>query len=198
MKTDSDVSIYPARQVAPWPAWSLLIGGVIGWVASLALTIEKFNLLTEPGYIPSCSLNPIVSCGSVIASSQAAVFGFPNPIIGVVGFSVVVTVGVQAVAGAVVPRWIWSGLWLGVACGVGFVCWLIFQALYRINALCPYCMVVWAVTPALLAVVTGRWESPRLLVAWVTQWRWTMLVVFYAVVTTLVFVRFQDYWLTLV
>jgi len=24
--------------------------------------------------------------------------------------------------------------------------WLIFQSLYRIGALCPYCMVVWVVT----------------------------------------------------
>ena len=33
-----------------------------------------------------------------------------------------------------------------------FVHWLIFQSLYRIGALCPYCMVVWAVTISLLVM----------------------------------------------
>ena len=36
-----------------------------------------------------------------------------------------------------------------------FIHWLIFQSLYRIGALCPYCMVVWAVTIPLLVVVAS-------------------------------------------
>jgi uncharacterized membrane protein len=46
-------------------------------------------------------------------------------------------------AGASFKRWFWRGLEIGTIFGLGFVHWLIFQALYRINALCPYCMVVW-------------------------------------------------------
>ena len=34
--------------------------------------------------------------------------------------------------------------------------WLIFNSLYRIGALCPYCMVVWAVTIPLFWYVTLR------------------------------------------
>ncbi len=180
-------------------AWVLLVAGLAGWVAALVLTIEDFKLLKEPGYVPSCSLNPVLSCGSVMATDQAAVLGFPNPVIGVVGFSVVVTIAVLSVAGLAFPRWIWTGLWLGTAAGTVFICWLIFQSLYRINALCPYCMVVWAIITPLLAVITQQlWGGDRGALRVVAEWRWTFVALFYAVVLLLVFLRFQDYWLSLV
>ncbi|WP_239003641.1 vitamin K epoxide reductase family protein [Nocardia panacis] len=179
--------------------WIVLIGGLAGWLAAVALTIERFKLLVDPSYTPSCSINPILSCGSVMVTEQAAVFGFPNPIIGVVGFSVVVTLGVLVVAGVGLPRWIWGGLWLGTVFGIGFICWLIFESLYRINALCPYCMVVWTIIAPLFAVATeqtfGGTRGPLRVLA---EWRWTLVALFYAVVVVLIFLRFQDYWLSLV
>src|SRR3546814_12772147 len=80
-----------------------------------------------------------------MSTEQAEVFGFPNPIIGVAGFAIVTTVGVALVAGARLQRWFWWGLQAGTTFGVVFIHWLMFQSLYRIDALCPYCMVVWAV-----------------------------------------------------
>ncbi|WP_435591462.1 vitamin K epoxide reductase family protein [Nocardia sp. bgisy118] len=182
----------------PRSAWLLLICGLAGWLASMALTIERFKLFTDPGYRPSCSINPILSCGSVMVTDQAAVFGFPNPLLGIVAFSVVVTLGVLAVAGLGFPKWIWGGLWLGTVAGIGFVCWLIFQSLYRINALCPYCMVVWAIVTPLFAVATDQlWGESRGPLRVLAEWRWTIVALFYAVVLLLVFLRFQDYWLSL-
>ncbi len=130
----------------------MLIAGVIGLAAALTLTIEKIELLIDPDYVPTCSINPVLSCGSVMITPQASVFGFPNPLIGIVAFSVVVVTGVLAVAKVALPRWYWAGLAAGALLGAAFVHWLIFQSLYRIGALCPYCMVVWAVTIPLLVV----------------------------------------------
>ena len=53
-------------------------------LASLTLTVEKIELLIDPSYVPSCSINPVLSCGSVMVTHQASVFGFPNPLIGIV------------------------------------------------------------------------------------------------------------------
>ncbi|MFG1790093.1 vitamin K epoxide reductase family protein [Nocardia sp. NPDC049149] len=182
----------------PRTAWVLLLGGLLGWLAAVALTVERFKLFTDPGYTPSCSINPILSCGSVMVTKQAAVFGFPNPLIGIVGFSVVVTLGVLSVAGVGFPRWIWGGLWLGTVAGLGFIGWLIFQSLYRINALCPYCMVVWAIMAPLFAVITNQlWGNAPGPLRVLAEWRWTLVALFYAVVLLLIFLRFQDYWLSL-
>ena len=76
----------------------VLIAGVVGLTAAVTLTVEKIELLINPAYVPSCSINPVLSCGSVMVTPQASAFGFPNSLIGIVAFTVVVVTGVLAVA----------------------------------------------------------------------------------------------------
>ena len=184
-------------------AWWVLIAGVIGLVASMTLMVEKVELLLNPSYVPTCNINPILSCGSVMVTPQASVFGFPNPLIGLMGFTVVIVTGVLAVSKISLPQWYWVGLLVGVFIGAVFVHWLIFQSLYRIGALCPYCMVVWVITISLLVVVAsvvfrpvlGRGESG---VAWALyEWRWSIAALWFTAVFLLILARFWDYWSTL-
>jgi len=133
--------------------WILIIGGVLGIICSFIITQDKFKLLENPHFVPSCNLNPVVSCGSVMSSKQGAVFGFPNPFIGLSAFAVLVTIGMAMFAGAKFKRWFWIGLQIGTLLGVAFVHWLFFESVYRIHALCPYCMVVWVV------VITTFWYT---------------------------------------
>lgn len=140
------------RQAMPW---LLVACGIIGLACSLVILYDKIELLKNPAFRPGCDLNPVVSCGSVMESAQANAFGFPNPFLGVVGFSVVVATGVVLLAGAsTLKRWYWLGLQAGTVLGVCFIHWLFFQSVYRINALCPYCMVVWTMTITLFWYVT--------------------------------------------
>lgn len=191
----------PGAPPAAAAAWAVLIAGIIGLAASVTLTVEKIRLLTDSSYVPSCNLNPVLSCGPVMATPQASVLGFPNPLMGIVAFTVVVVTGVLAVAKIPLPRWYWGGITVGVLAGAGFVHWLIFQSLYRIGALCPYCMVVWAVTMVLLVIFTAlAFEPDRLRKNWQTlhRWRWTLAALWFIALFLLVFIRFQDYWLTLI
>lgn len=180
-------------------AWFLTFGGAAGLTAALVLIIEKFALLADPNYVPSCSINPVLSCGSVMITPQAAAFGFPNPLIGIVAFTIVVTTGVLTLGGVTLPRWYWVSLLAGTTLGVVFIQWLIFQSLYRIGALCPYCMVVWAVTVPIFAIVTrtALAHVPNVAVRSVINWRWTIVAMWFALVFVLVFVRFEDYWMTI-
>ncbi|MCW4352540.1 vitamin K epoxide reductase family protein [Hoyosella sp. YIM 151337] len=192
---DSDA---PPTRVAT--AWALVVLGGLGLLSAAALTYERFRLFIEPEYVPSCSFNPVISCGSVMTTEQASVFGFPNPLLGLVAFTVVITSGVVVAAGARLPRWYWGGLGVGCLLGLVFVHWLIFQSLYRIGALCPYCMVVWAVQLPLFIVVARAAWPPRWsagLSAAVFRWRWNLAVVWYAGVALLILERFWDYWRTL-
>jgi uncharacterized membrane protein len=178
----------------------VLVAGAVGLAAALTLTIEKIQILINPDYVPSCSINPVLSCGSVMITPQASAFGFPNPLIGIVAFTVVVLTGVLAVAKVPLPRWYWGGLAVGTLLGVAFIHWLIFQSLYRIGALCPYCMVVWAVTIPLLVVVASIALAPQLengAARLVHQWRWSLVTLWFTALILMILVRFWNYWSTL-
>lgn len=56
----------------------------LGCAAAATLLVEKIALVKDPSDVPTCSINPILSCGSVMRTEQAEALGFPNPIIGVV------------------------------------------------------------------------------------------------------------------
>jgi uncharacterized membrane protein len=193
----------PAARVAPASAWWVLIAGTIGLIASAMLTVEKISILLNPSYVPSCNINPIVSCGSVMTTPQASALGFPNSLIGIAAFSVVAVTGVLAVAKVSLPRWYWVGLAVGTLVGTVFVHWLIFQSLYRIGALCPYCMVVWVATISLLVVVAsialgpaGRIHESAVALE-LYRWRWSIATLWFTAVFLLILARFWNYWSTL-
>lgn len=181
-------------------SWIVLITGVIGLVAAATLTIERFKLFADPGYRPSCSINPIISCGSVMTTDQAAFFGFPNPIIGIAAFSVAIVAGLLAVARVALPGWFWVGLTAGTGVGLVFIGYLITQSLYRIGALCPYCMVVWVVTPLLFvtAAQLAATALRRRSLIEAAGWLRPLLIIVYALVVAMIAVRFWSYWSTLI
>jgi uncharacterized membrane protein len=125
------------------PGLLLLLTGLLGLAASLVLGIEKFRLLENPLYVPACTLGGAVDCGSVMASDQASAFGFPNPFLGLAGFAGVAMTGLAVVSGAKPGPWFWLVVQAGLTFAVLFVHWLIFQGLYRVGALCPFCIAVW-------------------------------------------------------
>lgn len=186
--------------------WLLVVAGVVGSTASFVLVLEKLNLLTDEGYEPSCNLNPILNCGSIMRTDQAEVFGFPNPVIGVALFPVVAATGAAILAGARLARWYWLALQVGATLGAVFVGWLIFQSLYRIGALCPYCMVVWAVVLPIFWYVSLRNATSGVLGVGmaksavsrtVATWHILGVTVIVLLVSGLITEQFWFYWSTL-
>ena len=182
----------------------LTIAGAVGWLAAFVLTVERIALLKDPDYVPTCSFNPVLSCGSVMQTWQAEAFGFPNPLIGIAAFAVVTTVGVVLLTGATLPRWFWLGLETGALLSVVFVHWLIYQSLYSIGALCPYCVVVWAVTMPIFWYLTvhnlqaGHLPASEGVRRFAVRNRGLVLAVWLLLVVGLVLVRFWGYWSSLV
>ncbi|WP_412523778.1 vitamin K epoxide reductase family protein [Brachybacterium sp. GU-2] len=181
------------------------ITGGIGLVMAVVLLVEKIALIEDPAYVPSCSLNPVLSCGSVMSTPQASAFGIPNPILGIAGFSAVLALGTAFLAGARMARWMSVVIQVGVTFAMLFVHWLIGQSLYEIGALCPYCMVVWAVTIPLFWFTTlhhlRRWTRgaapvTRRTVSLLIEFRLPVLVAWYLVILSLIAMGFWDYWST--
>ncbi|PPH23774.1 vitamin K epoxide reductase family protein [Rathayibacter toxicus] len=129
----------------------LIAFGVIGWVAAFALTLDKFTTLTDHTARLSCDFSLLVQCGANLKSEQGAIFGFPNPLIGLAAWVAPIVVGVALVAGARFDRWFWAVFNLGFALALAFVCWLIATSIFVLGTLCPWCMITWSV------VIPGFW-----------------------------------------
>jgi len=189
------------RQSYRQTAWILVVGGIIGIFASIELIIQKIAVLSDPDFVPNCDINPILSCGSVISTEQASLFGFPNPVLGVIGFTIVIMFGALLFTGVELPRLMWLGLNFGAFAGMVFVIWLVSQSLYAIGALCPWCMVVWAVTiPIFWQVTTDNLASNKLrlgnsLSEIIVTLKWILVAGSQLIIAGLIFVRWQDFWL---
>ncbi len=184
--------------------WILLIASILGLLAAFQLTNDKFSILADPNFVPSCSINPVLSCGSVIITDQASVFGFPNPLIGLMSYAVIVTLAVLMISKVNIPNWVWLGLNLGALAGMAFVIWLAYQSLYVIGALCPWCMAAWVATIFIFWITTaenagrGRFTrsgEPGVVSDVVVSLRWILIALTFVLIITLIFIRWMDFWL---
>ena len=185
-----------------WLGTLLLVAGLIGLGAAFVLAVEKFRLLENPLYLPACSLGEAVNCASVMRSAQSEVFGFPNPFLGIAGFGGLTAAGFSLVGGGRFGRPFWWVLQAGLLLAVGFVHWLIFQTLYRIGALCPFCMAVWSVTiPAFWYVtlhnargLTAHPGRGGAIAAQAIRYHGVILTAWLLLIAALVFERFWAPW----
>ena len=180
----------------------LLVAGLVGAVTAVVLLLEKLALLADPNYVPSCSIDPVLSCGTIMRTAQAEVFGLPNPVMGIATFPVVAVLGALVLGRVGLPRWTWLGLQFGATVGLGFVLWLMLESLLEIRALCPYCMVVWAAVIATFWYVTVATMSAGLLgggpVARLLVRRHAVVLVgAWLVVAAAVVAAFPGYWASL-
>lgn len=141
----------------------LIVLGTVGLLASAAINIEKTHLLKNPNSELSCNLNPVYSCGSVIMTKQAAVFGFSNEIMGLAMFAAIITVGVALLAGATFKAWFWRIFIAGMIGSMVFVAWFFYQSVYVIGALCIFCSLVWFATWSItIAVAAWAYDNKKL------------------------------------
>lgn len=189
-----------------WLPWLFVILGTIALVASILLSVEVFSRLKNPSYIPVCNLSPIFSCTSVADSPQSHIFEMPNYFLGVAAYSAVVTIGAAMLAGAKFARWFWQATAIGMIFAFAFITWLQFQSLYRIGALCLFCMIVWATTGPLFwysllyNLDQGHVKTPARLkgtVAFAKRHHGEILIVWFLVVIGLILQRFWYYWSSL-
>ncbi|MFG3283993.1 vitamin K epoxide reductase family protein [Streptomyces sp. NPDC048111] len=169
----------------------LLIGGLLGTLASTALTVDRVRALEDPAFSPGCDINAVLSCGDVMEAWQSDVLGFPNTLLGIAAFAALAALGLALLAGAAFPRWLWFAVLGGVTAGFAFTVWLIGQCLYVIGALCPWCLLVWAVMIPLFWYVVREVAGPR---SWPRRVapHWLVPLALYAVLAALVRAEFGD------
>jgi uncharacterized membrane protein len=181
----------------------LIVASAIGLFAAFELTYEKIQVLMNPERDVSCDFSLLVQCGKNMSSAQGSVFGFPNSLLGLIGWPVVMATGVGMLAGARFARWWWIAFNVAAAGALGFVIWLIHESIFELGTLCPWCMVTWTAVIPLFWVSTfwnlkhGVWsshEKVQALGARLLSWSPTIAVASYLVVAVIAQIRLE--WLS--
>lgn len=184
---------------------TMLAFGIVGLIASFVLSVEEIHLLKNPGEPLSCSFNLVLDCSTVMKTWQANVFGFPNPFIGLMGYSVVITVAVMGLAGAskALPHWFWRVAMICYSLGALFAYWLFFSSVYVIQVLCPWCLFVTFATTLVFASLKhfvlreNIWSFNAAFNKKVQQWLnkdidKVVITSWLVLLTALVFIKFGD------
>lgn len=182
-----------------------MLTAVIGLAASFVLTYDKIHYLKDPSYVPSCNINPIISCGSVMKTQQADLLGLPNTVFGIAGFSILLFLGLILKAGSQIHKRLWRLVNIGVFGGFIFFAYLFFEGVYRINAICPYCFVVWLIMPPLLLYTTlHNLEAGNIKLGagtkiknFLLRYHWEILTSWYVIFFGILLSHFWYYWRTL-
>ncbi|HEY8282660.1 MAG TPA: vitamin K epoxide reductase family protein [Leifsonia sp.] len=124
----------------------LIVAGAIGFWAAFMLTNDKFHLLANAHAQLSCNFSLLVGCTKNLNSWQGSLLGFPNPLLGLAGWTATIAVGAGILAGARYARWYWVLFNVGVVGALALVIFLITESITVLNVLCPWCMVTWLVT----------------------------------------------------
>lgn len=112
----------------------------IGIAASFWQLLEKLALLKNHDIALSCNLNSVFSCSNILNAPQSSVFGFPNPIIGLIMFTFFLTIAVFGLIGAkIIKKFAYAiqGLALFM---LGFTLWLFYENTYSTKAICIFCL----------------------------------------------------------
>lgn len=161
----------------------LVIAGLAGLTAAYNLSVDKVTVILSPDTALSCNVSPIVACGKNLGSWQGSLFGFPNPLIGLGAFAVVLVVGIAVLGGVRYSRWWWVAFNVCVMAAFAFITFLIVSSVYFIGTLCLWCALVWSVTIPTFWLTTIRnfkdgnlKVGPRATRFWASAYTWVPLI----------------------
>lgn len=137
-----------------WTFGIMAVFALVGLLCSLILSIEKLHLLENPDATLPCSINVFLNCATVMSTPEASLLGFPNSFIGMMAYSVLLTVAVIGFMGVRLPRPFMLLLQLGVTVEILFAYWLFFDSVFVIQVLCPFCLAVTFSSTMIFAAVT--------------------------------------------
>jgi len=131
-----------------WLRLTALILSLGGLGVSVYLTITHYSTAVTL----ACPESSTINCEKVTTSPESVVFGIPVAVLGLAFF--VLMVAVNNPLGWRAPlRLIHQSRVLSVIAGMGFVIYLIYVELFKVNAICLWCTSVHVITFALFVLI---------------------------------------------
>lgn len=180
-------------------AIALVLFSALGLFASFQLLNTELKVLGDPTAGIGCDINPLIACSDSLLSPQAHLFGTPNSVLGLVGFAALLTLSVLLLDHVQLRAWIWWGMGAGTAIGMIYVVYFVVQSMTVFEALCPYCMLIWAATigAAVLIwsnIISGGLVGQRLITTGnaLSKWWWAVVFMVYLLIFFDLLVGFRD------
>ena len=182
--------------------WILLLGSMIGLIASVWQAADRVQMLKHPEAPLSCNLNPVIDCTGVLGNRWASLFGFPNAFIGIAVFAMLFMAGVLLVSDGK-PSKAFSRLLLGISVIlILFALWFFGTSLYVIGKVCIFCLFIWSVSvPIFWYGLLNFWHTLPPKRVWLQKMqtfgerhRLEILLLVYAAMVLLYFIRFRSYY----
>ena len=172
------------RAQRPWVfAIVLVLAGLAGLTSAYNLSLDKVSVVLQPQASLGCNISIVVQCSHNLVSWQGSLFGFPNPIIGLGGYSAVLVIGLLTLVGVRFPRWWNVAFNVGVMLAMAFIIFLITSSIFFIGTLCLWCALVWTVTIPTFWLTTIRnlkngdlKVGPRATKFWTSAYSWVPIL----------------------
>lgn len=132
----------------------IIIFSLLAILASFQLSVDKIHLAENPDLKLACSINSVLNCASVMKTSQAELFGFPNSYLGLMGFPVFLFFAITSLMGTRYSKTILRVLLAGIASAFIFALWLFYESMYIIQILCPWCLLTTTSTAFIFAALS--------------------------------------------
>jgi uncharacterized membrane protein len=135
-------------------AYIVIISGLVGVYCAFTLLLNRIEFYKNPDFVPPCSINPWLDCGSVMKSKWASLYGFPNTIIGMATYPLAVMTGFIMLLNKTNNRILM--LVCNAIAGVGLITnfVLLYISAYLILALCPWCILAGVATSNVFFAIT--------------------------------------------
>ncbi|MFI5270484.1 MAG: vitamin K epoxide reductase family protein [Candidatus Saccharimonadales bacterium] len=182
----------------------LIIGGAIGIFASITLSYETLQVAKNSHYVPYCNLNPLLNCGTIINTAGDTILKVPYPFYGIGAFAALITIGTTILAGGKFKRWFWQLAQAGVSLGLIGAYFLLLKSMFKIHALCPYCLSVDVVITTVFWYLTlynidnnnlklSRFNKSENYL-WIRKYNWQLLLLWFLVVIVFILNHFWYYY----
>lgn len=133
----------------------LTAGAGIGLVAAFLQTIEKLVLLENKDAVLPCNLSSIFNCSAVLNAPQSSLFGFPNSLICIMVFTLLLTIGIVGITKSRISRRLLYGVQALALFMLAFALWFLFTSTYVIGSICIFCLVCFG---GLLLINAALWR----------------------------------------
>ncbi|MEI6053991.1 MAG: vitamin K epoxide reductase family protein [Candidatus Saccharibacteria bacterium] len=119
---------------------TIIISSLIGILASFLQLLEKINILENPSATLICNINYIFNCTNILDAWQSSFFGFPNSLMCIIFFAVMLTIGLVGWTGSTINKILRLVMHFFTTFFLGFGFWYLWQSIFSLGSICIFCL----------------------------------------------------------